>query len=130
VLANAAIILAGFITAYVQSIWPDLIVGLGIAAINADAAREVWRVAKDERLAADSAEAQFSGASRGPSRWFFRFTLRPATPVLALADRPTVQTLRLCQARRRIAGDPLHLIKTHLLLTLFPLNNHRIGHGG
>jgi Co/Zn/Cd efflux system component len=41
VLANFAIILAGLITAYAQSIWPDLIVGLGIAAINADAAREV-----------------------------------------------------------------------------------------
>jgi Co/Zn/Cd efflux system component len=57
VLGNVAIILVGFITAYVQSIWPDLIVGLGIAAINAGATREVWRIANDERLAADSAEA-------------------------------------------------------------------------
>jgi Co/Zn/Cd efflux system component len=56
VLANVAIILVGFITAYAQSIWPDLIIGLAMAAINADAAREVWRIAKDERLAADSAE--------------------------------------------------------------------------
>jgi Co/Zn/Cd efflux system component len=57
VLANVAVILVGFITAYVQSIWPDLIIGLGIAAINAGATREVWRIANDERLAADSAEA-------------------------------------------------------------------------
>jgi Co/Zn/Cd efflux system component len=35
VLANAAIIVAGLITAYTLSIWPDLIVGLGIAYINA-----------------------------------------------------------------------------------------------
>jgi Co/Zn/Cd efflux system component len=55
--ANIAIILAGFITAFAGSIWPDLIVGLGIAVINAGAAREVWRIANDERLAANSAEA-------------------------------------------------------------------------
>jgi hypothetical protein len=44
-LANAnrrgglAIIAAGFVTAYTHSIWPDLVVGLAIAAINGDAAR-------------------------------------------------------------------------------------------
>ena len=37
VLANAAIILAGLATGATHSIWPDLIVGLGIAAMNADA---------------------------------------------------------------------------------------------
>ena len=31
-----------------QSAWPDFIVGLGIAAMNADAAREVWEAARDE----------------------------------------------------------------------------------
>ena len=51
--ANVAIIAAGFVTAYTRSAWPDLIVGLGIAALNADAAREVWRVARDEHKAAD-----------------------------------------------------------------------------
>ena len=50
--ANVAIIAAGFVTAYTRSAWPDLIVGLGIAALNADAAREVWRVARDEHKAA------------------------------------------------------------------------------
>lgn len=50
VLANIAIILAGLLTATVfPSAWPDLIVGLGIAAMNADAAREVWQAARAER---------------------------------------------------------------------------------
>jgi Co/Zn/Cd efflux system component len=48
VLANIAIIAAGLVTAYVRSAWPDLVVGLGIAALNADAAREVWRAARME----------------------------------------------------------------------------------
>jgi Co/Zn/Cd efflux system component len=48
--ANLAIIGAGLVTALLwQSAWPDLIVGLGIAAVNADAAREVWTAARDER---------------------------------------------------------------------------------
>jgi Co/Zn/Cd efflux system component len=51
-LANIAIIIAGFVTALTLSGWPDLIVGLAIAAINADAARQVWRAAHDEHRAA------------------------------------------------------------------------------
>jgi Co/Zn/Cd efflux system component len=51
-LANVAIIAAGFVTAATQSAWPDLVVGLGIAAINADAAREVYVAAQQERRAA------------------------------------------------------------------------------
>jgi len=48
-LANIAIIAAGAMTGFVwRSAWPDLIVGLGIAAINADAAREVWTTAREE----------------------------------------------------------------------------------
>jgi Co/Zn/Cd efflux system component len=46
--ANVAIVAAGFITAYTLSAWPDLIVGLGIAAMNADAAREVYSTARME----------------------------------------------------------------------------------
>ena len=46
--ANVAIIAAGFVTAYTLSGWPDLIVGLGIMAINADAARTVWSAALEE----------------------------------------------------------------------------------
>ena len=51
-LANVAIILAGIVTAYTLSVWPDMIVGIGIAAMNADAAREVWQAARDEHRAA------------------------------------------------------------------------------
>ena len=51
--ANVAIIAAGLVTAYVWvSAWPDLLVGLAIAALNADAAREVWSAASDEHKAA------------------------------------------------------------------------------
>lgn len=48
-LANVAIIVAGLVTAFLwKSAWPDLIVGLGIAVLNADAAREVWTAAREE----------------------------------------------------------------------------------
>ncbi len=53
-LANVAIIATGFVTAYTLSGWPDLIVGFGIAAMNADAAREVWNAAREEHRAANS----------------------------------------------------------------------------
>ncbi|GAA4496828.1 cation transporter [Gluconacetobacter tumulicola] len=53
VLANIAIILAGLVTALLwHSAWPDLLVGLGIAVMNADATREVWQAARDEHRAA------------------------------------------------------------------------------
>jgi Co/Zn/Cd efflux system component len=55
VLANIAIIIAGLLTAYTLSLWPDLIVGLGIAAINADAARDVYRAAQREADAVEPA---------------------------------------------------------------------------
>lgn len=51
-LANIAIIIAGLITAYTASAWPDLVVGLGIAALNANAAHEVWQAARQEHLEA------------------------------------------------------------------------------
>ena len=52
-LANIAIMVTGAVTAFVwRSAWPDLIVGLGIAAMNADAAREVWTAACEEHAAA------------------------------------------------------------------------------
>jgi Co/Zn/Cd efflux system component len=52
--ANIAIISAGAVTAGTLSAWPDLIVGIGIAIMNADAAREVWQAARDERRDAAS----------------------------------------------------------------------------
>ncbi|MBN8998747.1 MAG: cation transporter [Rhizobiales bacterium] len=52
-IANVAIIGAGLVTAFLwRSAWPDLIVGLGIAVMNADAAREVWTAAREEHRAA------------------------------------------------------------------------------
>lgn len=51
--ANIAIVIAGLITAALwHSAWPDLVVGIGIAAMNADAAREIWEAAHRERQAA------------------------------------------------------------------------------
>jgi Co/Zn/Cd efflux system component len=49
VLANAAIIGAGLVTAARPSAWPDLIVGLGIAVMNAKAAKEVFDAARKEQ---------------------------------------------------------------------------------
>jgi len=52
-LANIAIIAAGLVTAFAwPSAWPDLIVGLAVAAMNAGAARDVWNAARDEHGAA------------------------------------------------------------------------------
>lgn len=50
--ANVAIIVAGLLTAGTNSIWPDAIVGIGIAIMNLDAAREVWQAARREHAAA------------------------------------------------------------------------------
>ncbi|WP_206667920.1 cation transporter [Sphingomonas glacialis] len=50
--ANVAIIAAGLVTATVwRSAWPDLIVGLAIALMNMDAAKEVWEAAREEHRA-------------------------------------------------------------------------------
>ena len=52
-LANIAIIAAGLVTAFLwRSAWPDLLLGLAIAGMNADAAREVWKAAREEHSAA------------------------------------------------------------------------------
>lgn len=51
VLANIAIIGAGLLTYTTHSIWPDIVVGIGIAALNLDAAREVWEAARSEKKA-------------------------------------------------------------------------------
>lgn len=54
VVSNAAIIVAGVLTAYFSSAWPDLITGIGIAALNAGAAREVWEAARSEHREASA----------------------------------------------------------------------------
>lgn len=56
-LANIAIIGAGLVTLRWVSGWPDLIVGIAIAIMNADAAKSVWNAAKDERASEDQARA-------------------------------------------------------------------------
>ena len=48
VVASLAIIAAGAATALTHARWWDLGVGLGIAAMNLDAARTVWRAARQE----------------------------------------------------------------------------------
>ena len=48
-IANIAIVAAGLVTAFIwTSIWPDIIVGVAIAIMNIDAAREVWEAAREE----------------------------------------------------------------------------------
>ncbi len=49
VIANIGIIAAGLVTVATASIWPDILVGLGIAWMNLDAAKEVWTAAHNER---------------------------------------------------------------------------------
>lgn len=51
-LANLAIIAAAGLTVLWPSAWPDLIVGAGIAILNADAAREVFTAARTEHAGA------------------------------------------------------------------------------
>ena len=55
VFANLGIIGAGFVTALTRSLWPDLLVGLGIFAMNLDAAREVYTAARAEHARMTSA---------------------------------------------------------------------------
>lgn len=49
VFANLAIIGAGLLTVPTRSIWPDIVVGVGIALMNLDAAREVLEAAREEQ---------------------------------------------------------------------------------
>lgn len=48
VAANVAIVAAGLLTQMWPSVWPDVVVGLGIALMNADAAHEVFVAARAE----------------------------------------------------------------------------------
>ena len=47
--ANIGIVGAGLATAAYPSIWPDILVGLVIAAMNVDAAKDVWTAAHAEQ---------------------------------------------------------------------------------
>jgi Co/Zn/Cd efflux system component len=52
VIANALIIVVAGITAWTVSGWPDIVLGIVIVVLNGSAAKEVWEVAEEERLAA------------------------------------------------------------------------------
>lgn len=52
--ANVAIIGAALTTLWTRNAWPDLIVGLAIAVVNADAAKEIWEAARAEHRAASA----------------------------------------------------------------------------
>jgi Co/Zn/Cd efflux system component len=54
-LANVAIIAAGLVTLGFRSVWPDVVVGIGIAMMNLDAARAVWSAAREEHRLATAA---------------------------------------------------------------------------
>lgn len=50
-IANLAIVAAAGVTSFAPSIWPDFVVGIGIAILNADAGKEVWDAARGEHHA-------------------------------------------------------------------------------
>lgn len=53
-LANIAIIASGLMTLFSASMWPDLVVGLGIFAMNLDAAKAVLSAAREEKRALEA----------------------------------------------------------------------------
>lgn len=55
--ANLAILAAAAVAMGWNSGWPDIIVGIGIAYLNADAGLKVWRAATKERLESKAAQA-------------------------------------------------------------------------
>ena len=52
VIANALIIAVAAVTVWTASGWPDIVLGIVIVLLNGAAAKEVWEVAEEERLAA------------------------------------------------------------------------------
>ena len=63
-IANIAIIAAGLITAFLwNSVWPDVLVGLGIAALNVDSAGQILEAARDDRAAQDRKALQEEGGN-------------------------------------------------------------------
>jgi Co/Zn/Cd efflux system component len=52
VAVNVAIIAMGLVTAWTASGWPDVVLGVVILALGVTAAKEVWQLAGEERLAA------------------------------------------------------------------------------
>ncbi|MGO0576303.1 cation transporter [Ornithinimicrobium panacihumi] len=52
IIVNLAIIGMGVLTWLTDSGWPDIVLGVIIVVVNVSAAKEVWEVATEERLAA------------------------------------------------------------------------------
>ena len=85
--ANLAIIAAGLVTALVwRSAWPDLIVGLAIAAMNAGAAKEVREAAHEEHCGEIGNPCP--SASHPPARTFADWALTPTSEPAAVAPLP------------------------------------------
>lgn len=55
-MGNILIIAAGLVTAVTASMWPDLVVGLGIFLMNLDSASEVFKAARKERIAGEHSD--------------------------------------------------------------------------
>ena len=89
--ANIAMLAVALVTLAWASAWPDLIVGLGIFAMNADAAREVWGAARRER-----------GVRRGEA-W--------AVPGTALPGASRTQRRRIAVPRRRAVCGRARLLQ-------------------
>lgn len=66
VIANAAIIVMGLVTAWTLSGWPDLVLGVLIVVLNATAAKEVWETATEEQLAARALAGELDEDRRLP----------------------------------------------------------------
>ena len=59
---SAAILTMAVITFWVQTGWPDIILGIGILLLNLDAAKKVWDASEHEGL-----EAKYSDPGSAPS---------------------------------------------------------------
>ncbi|MBD8065116.1 cation transporter [Devosia sp. PTR5] len=67
-----AIIGAGLVTANLWNYgWPDVLVGLAIAATNIDTAREVWDAAHEEHAIAKALAAAFGIGAVSPKRQYW-----------------------------------------------------------
>jgi hypothetical protein len=73
---------AGLVTLRWAAAWPDLVVGLGIAFINADAAKTVLRTARDDTLPRNRSVVAFRRYPARVSRRAFGVARHFATRVV------------------------------------------------
>jgi Co/Zn/Cd efflux system component len=67
VIANALIIAMAGVTAWTLSGWPDIVLGVVLVFLNGAAAKEVWEVAEEERLAAKTLAGDEVDEPRDPA---------------------------------------------------------------